>query len=145
MARVYTVDASVFLNAFNPREPGNESSRRLLDRIRRQGSPIVVPWLLLPEIAATVARGRGDAELAQRFAGAVGRLPSVVLIALDESLARQAVEVAADRGLRGSDAVYVGVAQRFGSTLVTLDREQRERAGPLVTALTPAEALADTT
>lgn len=48
-----------------------------------------------------------------------------------------------DRALRGADAVYVAVARRAGCTLVTLDREQRERAAPVVRTLTPAEALVE--
>ncbi len=62
---------------------------------------------------------------------------------LDEPLAHQAIEAAAEHSLRRSDAVYVAVAQRFGSKLVTLDREQRERAAGAVLAYGPAEALLD--
>ena len=46
--------------------------------------------------------------------------------------------------LRGSDAVYAAVALRFGCTLVTLDREQRERASHALAARYPAEVLAET-
>jgi predicted nucleic acid-binding protein len=60
MATTYTVDASVFLNGFNPYESGHEQSRRFLDLLREQGVPIIVPTLLLPEVAAAVSRGRGD-------------------------------------------------------------------------------------
>ena len=56
----------------------------------------------------------------------------------------KAAGVAAQHHLRGSDAVYAAVALRFGSTLVTLDREQRERVAEALTARYPAEALAET-
>jgi len=141
VARVYTVDASVFLNAFNPYESGHEESYRFLARIRGEPAPIVVPTLLLPEVAAAVARGREDATLAREFAATLGQLSNVVLIPLDAALAQEAVNMAAQHRLRGSDAVYVAVAQRFGSVLVTRDREQRERIGALLMARTPAEAL----
>jgi predicted nucleic acid-binding protein len=59
-------------------------------------------------------------------------------------LAQQAVDVAAQHRLRGSDAVYAAVALRFGCTLVTLDREQRERVGQVLTARYPVEVLAET-
>jgi predicted nucleic acid-binding protein len=122
MAALYTIDASVFLNAFNPFEEGHQDSRRLLALLQEQAAPIIVPTLLLPEVAAAIARGRDDAELARRFAATLKRLPHLVWVPLDETLAQQAAEVAAQYRLRGSDAVYAGVALRFGSTLVSLDR-----------------------
>ena len=143
MATIYTVDASVFINGFNPYEEGYEHSRRLLARMQEEAVPIVVPTLLLPEIAAAIRRGRDDQDLAHRFAVRLRRLPHLVLVPVDEVLAQQAADVAAQYRLRGSDAVYAAVALRFGSTMVTLDREQRERVAAVVTARAPSEALAE--
>ena len=143
MAGIYTVDASVFLNGFNPYEPGHEVSRRFLEYLRDKALPLIEPTLLLPEVAVAVSRGREDADLARRFAAALKRLPHLLLIPLDETLAQQAMELAADHRLRGSDAVYAAVALRFGSTLVTLDREQRERVADVITACLPAEIVGD--
>ena len=143
MASVYTIDASVFLNAFNPYEPGHEESHRLLTQFHEQATPIIAPTLLLPEVAAAVSRGREDENLAREFAASLSRLPHLVLVPLDTALAQQATDVAAQYRLRGSDAVYAAVALRFGSTLVTLDREQRERVAEALTARYPAEVLAE--
>jgi len=139
----YTVDASVFLNGFNPYEAGHEESRRLLTLMQERAAPIVVPTLLLPEVAAAIGRGRQDADLAREFATTLSRLPHLVLIPLDTTLARQAADVAAQYRLRGSDAVYAAVALRFGSTLITLDREQRERVTSAILTLYPADALTE--
>ncbi len=144
MASIYTVDASVFLNAFNPYEVGHEESHRLLAWLQKQSVPIIVPTLLLPEVAAAVSRGREDEKLAREFVAALSRLPHLILVPLDTTLAQQAADVAAQYRLRGSDAVYVAVALRFGSTLITLDREQRERVAVALTARYPAEVLAGT-
>ena len=148
MATTYTVDASVFLNAFNPYEVGHDDSRRLLAHLQEQGVPIIVHTLLLPEVAAAIGRGRNDPDLARRFAGPalcrqLRQLPHLLLIPLDETIAQQASDVAAQHRLRGSDAVYADVALRFGSTLVTLDRERRERVAPVIPSCLPAEALGD--
>jgi predicted nucleic acid-binding protein len=105
--------------------------------------PIIVPTLLLPEVAAAVGRGRDDADLARRFTATLKQLPHLVLVSLDETLAQQAADVAAQHQLRGSDAAFAAVALRFGSTLVTLDWEQRERVAGVVTSRLPAEALAE--
>jgi hypothetical protein len=56
VASTYTVDASVFLNAFNPYEAGHEESHRLLARLQDEATPIIVPTLLLPEVAASMRR-----------------------------------------------------------------------------------------
>jgi predicted nucleic acid-binding protein len=143
VAGTFTVDASVFLNAFNPYEKGHTDSQRLLAHMQTHALPIIVPTLLLPEVAAAICRGRDDATLAHAFAAALRRLPHVVWVPLDEVLAQQAVDVAAQYRLRGSDAVYVAVALRFGSALITLDQEQRDRTAGAVTARYPAEALAE--
>ena len=143
MTSTYTVDASVFVNGFNPYEAGHEESRRLLALLQEQAAPIVVPTLLLPEVAAAIGRGRQDADLAREFAAALSRLPHLVLIPLDTILARQAADVAAQYQLRSSDAVYAAVALRFGSTLITLDREQRERVASALPTRYPAEALTE--
>ena len=142
MARTYTADASVFLNGFNPYESGHEESHELLRFLQDQGIPIIVPTLLLPEVAAAISRGQRDSELAYGFAAALKRLPHLVLVPLDESLSEQAAETAAQCCLRGSDAVYAAVALRFGATLVTLDREQATRLAAVLTARDPLEALA---
>jgi predicted nucleic acid-binding protein len=143
VAHTYTVDASVFLNAFNPYEVGHEDSHRLLAHFQEQAVPIIVPTLLLPEVAAAISRGRDDESLARGFATALSRMPHLVMIPVDDTSARQAVDVAAQYRLRGSDAVYVAVALRFGSTLVTLDQQQRERAQQVLTARLPAEELVE--
>jgi len=143
MARPYTVDASVFLNAFNPSEAGHAESHRVLTWLQEQAMPIIVPASVLPEVAATISRVRGDATLARDFASALSRLPNLVLVNLDATLARQAADIAAQHRLRGSDAVYAAVALRFGTALITLDREQRERLEQVVTSRYPTEVMAD--
>lgn len=137
----YTVDASVFINAFHSHEPHHESSLRLLNWLRNGGAPLIEPTLLLPEVAATIARGRGNPDLAHRFAGALGRLPGLKLVPLDETSAIDAVVFAAEFRLRGSDAVYASVAGHFGSTLVTLDREHLERLPRALPVRRPSEVL----
>src|SRR5262245_30709264 len=102
---------------------------------------MIVPTLLLPEIAAAIARGRNDTLLAQLSADRVRRLPHLHRVALDTTLAQQAVMIGAQQRLRGSDAVYGAVALSFGTTLVTRDREQRERLNAILPAVEPSDLL----
>jgi predicted nucleic acid-binding protein len=135
----FTVDASVFLNAFNPYEEGHEESKAVLARMQADALPIIVPNLLRVEAAAAIARGHGDAKLAHRFAESLIRLPHLVVVPLDDRLAATAAGLAADRRLRGADAVYGAVALRFGSGLVSRDQEQLERLAEVIPTFHPRD------
>ncbi len=138
---MYTVDASVWVNAFDQREPGHEHSSLFLRYIRDSALPVFVPNLVAVEVAGAVSRTRGNPDAAQKFATALLHLPNVTVVSLDEPLARQATGLAARWGLRGADAVYAAVAVRSGCTLVSLDREHLTRLGDVVAARTPQSVL----
>ena len=138
----YVVDASVFLNAFNPFERGSETSKEVLAHIQSLAIPLIAPVLLLPETAAAISRGQNNPDLARQFTGALQRLPHLVLTPLDLLLAQQAYDIAASYRLRGSDAVYAAVAQRFACPLITLDQEQHDRVADLIQTFYPGEILA---
>lgn len=64
------------------------------------------------------------------------------LVSLTNRRARRAAELAAIYRLRGADAVYLAVAEEFGTTLVTWDGEMHTRGANVVTTMTPTEWLA---
>ena len=132
-----TIDASVFVSAFTPSEQAHQASKAFMREARESGVPIIVPTLLIPEIAAAIGRGQGKSDLGYSFAIEVSQFPNVTLVNLDESLAESAAEIAATNRLRGSDAVYAAVSKRFGAELVTLDREQLERVKEVVKVRKP--------
>lgn len=134
-----TVDASVWVNAFRPAEEDSQESLAFLEKIRRTREPMISPTLLLPELAAVLARGGEKSENVLRFVQSVKELPHQVFIALDETTAQAAVELAEQCKLRGADAVYGAVALRFGSVLVTRDREQLERLKGVIQVNLPNE------
>lgn len=140
---MYTVDASVWVNAFDQQEPGHLVSRQFLEVLRRQAFPIIVPNLVLAEVAGAIGRTRRTPDQAQMFALALSRLPHVTVRVLDEACALHALTLAAQQGLRGADAIYAAVAQDTGSTLVTLDNEHLTRLVNLLPVCTPAVALAE--
>jgi predicted nucleic acid-binding protein len=122
-----TIDASVFVSAFTPTEPAHQASKAFMMTTREQSIPIIVPVLVLPEISAALSRGQGKPDLGKAFVQELKSFPNTTFIDVDETIANLAVDVAANNRLRGSDAVYAAVALRFGTELVTLDREQLER------------------
>lgn len=139
MSDAFTIDASVLVSAFAPSEKAHLSCKTLLREIRRSETPIILPTLAIVEIAAAIGRGQGKPDLGYAFALEVSHFPELTLVNLDLSLAQEAAKIAARHRLRGSDAVYVAVARRFGAALVTLDAEQQERAAAVVPARRPED------
>ena len=137
----YTVDASVFVNAFNPHEDGHAESLAILAAVQEAGDPVLVPTLLVAEVASAVARASDDSVGAVLYANATAGLPHLTLVSLTPTMARAAAELAATHRLRAADATYVAVARRYGTTVVSRDDEQRSRGSAVVACLTPEEAL----
>jgi predicted nucleic acid-binding protein len=142
---MYTVDASVWVNGFDQRESGHETSRQVLELLRAQTIPIIEPILVLAEVAGAISRTRQDPARAEAFATTLGQLPNVTILPLDEVLGQQALALAAQHGLRGADAVYAAVAQQVGCTLISLDNEHLTRLAGLISVQTPEVALAELT
>ena len=51
----------------------------------------------------------------------------LTLVALNPAMVRQAVELATAHRLRGADAVYLAVARRYATNLISRDEEQLRR------------------
>jgi predicted nucleic acid-binding protein len=106
-------------------------------KLREQSVPIIVPVLVFPEIAAALSRGQGKPELGKAFVQELRSFPNTTFIDIDEIVADLAVDIAADHQLRGSDAVYAAVALRFGTELITLDKEQLDRLPEILSVRSP--------
>lgn len=137
----YTIDASVFVNAFNTFEVGHAESLELLTAVQASADPVIVPSLLLVEVASALARSTNDEAGALRYARAIAGLEHVTIVPLNAAAADAAAGLAAVHRLRGADAVYAAVASRHGTALVSRDDEQRKRANGVVACVTPGEAL----
>jgi predicted nucleic acid-binding protein len=137
-----TLDASVIMNAVNPAEAGHATSQQLLTLIQTQHVTVIVPTLVLVEVAATISRVLGDTSRAQAFARHVSQLPVIRCVPLSRALALASADLAAAHRLRGADAVYASVAQRYGTTLISLDGEHLRRLTGIVPVLLPADAVA---
>ena len=136
--RLLTIDSSVFVSAARPTEPSNAESLAFLAWVRAERPRLFLPTLALVEVAAALSRTGNAASLAQQYALSIGQLPNLVLVPLDEGLARQSAGLGAQHGLRGADAVFLASAAVFAAELVTLDREQLQRGALAVQTLSPA-------
>ena len=138
---MFVIDASVYVSRIQRQEVHHAASARLLEVVAARRALVLCPEILLLEVAAAIARGLDEPTLAYRAAVHLRTLPGHRFVPVDGALARLAARLAAERCLRGCDAIYAALAQREGARLVTWDRQQRERAAAVVETLTPLEAL----
>jgi predicted nucleic acid-binding protein len=116
---MYTLDANIFVRDANPHDADHGVCHALLERLYAARGAIVVPSILLAEVAGPLSRTFRDPIRARVYVESVAALPTVTLVPLDASLAREAAEMAADYALRGMDAIYIAVARRYNCALVT--------------------------
>jgi len=137
-----TVDANVFVSASSLGDVFHTDSDDFLGRVQRSGRPLYCPSLLLPETASGIIRPTGNTIAAQVAVRSVETFPGMMLVTLTEQRAEQAAQIAISCRLRGADAIYVAVAQEFGTTLITWDAEMLTRGAQAVTVMTPSDWLA---
>ena len=138
---MFVVDASVWVARYVPTDAHHDPSFRWLQGLVDDMVPIYAPMLLLPELAGPVSRRMADPAEAVDAVEVLLELPTLHLEPLDADLAHDSWLLAAERGLRGADAVYLALAEFLGFPLVTWDREQLERAPDVISVSTPAELL----
>jgi predicted nucleic acid-binding protein len=132
-----TVDASVFVNALSPDEDGSDERAEFISQLKRDGVTFVQPTLFILEVVASIARKQDSTKIALDILHELKKIPKLTLVDLDDDFADYAGEVAAEYRLRGSDAVYTAVALRFGTELITLDKEQLERLPKVLSVRRP--------
>lgn len=138
---MYCLDASVITNSVIEKEKHHEFSKKLMDKIEEKKNLVIVPEIVLPEVASAIARGTDDERKALNFVDRLMKLPNFVFIPVDRELSLIASELAAKHRLRGADSIYVAITRLFRFRLITLDREQRERAYKIIKVKTPEEEL----
>lgn len=122
-------------------DPEYATCHALLEALHTRALPLYEPWLILAEVGGPVARLLRDPMRGRIYADIVRSFPNTTFVDLDEGLAHEAAELAADYFLRGADAVYGAVARRYGCTLASLDDEHHQRLKAILPVLTPADAL----
>ena len=142
MALLLTLDASVFVAACQPHEPGYAASLALMQSMLGVDVPLVEPAILPVEVGAALCRAGRAAAFVREYAEGIFALPHLIMTGMDKRWAERALAFAIECRLRGADALYVTVAAQYGARLVTLDTEQLRRSPALVGACKP-DAVAD--
>ena len=126
------IDASVYIALINAHEQDHARSWGWFERTQAAPDPILAPVILLAEVASALSRGVGDTELAHKVIGQLKRSGVIELVPVTLALAENAATIATNHRIRGCDAIYVALADQLNQALVTLDRQQLERAPGIV-------------
>ena len=133
------IDASVWVSRFLPTDLAHERSKKWFAEAAEKQLSLYVPAVVLPEVAAAVARSidgpTGD-DLANE-ALAVLLASGVKVMDVSTTLATKAAQIASQCRVRGCDAVYLALAEQLGVPLVTLDKQQNERGSAVVQTMMP--------
>ncbi|MDM8518936.1 type II toxin-antitoxin system VapC family toxin [Anaerolineales bacterium HSG6] len=136
---MYVVDASVFIAKARPSEIHHPEANLFLEKARIGNWQLYAPTILLAEIGAALSRSTNDSVLAGQIVHQWQQAPFLHHVPIDHTLSRVAADIAIRQRIRGCDAVYVALALHRGFGLVTLDKQQRDRVPPHVSAYTPNE------
>lgn len=128
------VDASVWVARMVSEDVFHEPVKAWMFTRLKEEDQFLAPSLLLAEIGGAISR-RTTSSLGLKAIEYVQNLPGLQLVEMEDSLLREAAQLAAELGLRGADSTYVAVAARLDLPLITLDIDQRERAKKRVTVL----------
>ncbi|MEW5960679.1 MAG: PIN domain-containing protein [Chloroflexota bacterium] len=131
------IDASVYITLMNAHESHHTAAWDWFQLVQAAGESLAAPVILLPEMAAGLSRGLGNAPLAHQVVRQLVQAQLIDMIPVTPALAERAAAIAADHQLRGCDAIYVALAEQLGDELVTLDQQQLERGAALVTTRKP--------
>lgn len=131
------LDASVWIAGLDEGDVRHAASVRVLAELQSSRTPIVIPDLALLEVGCAVARRRSDPAAGVAAAAALGRIPTLRVLASVRTIPEPALELGTRNRLRAADAVYAATAHLTGALLLSWDRELVERGG----GMTPSEWL----
>ncbi|VAW32012.1 hypothetical protein MNBD_CHLOROFLEXI01-1945 [hydrothermal vent metagenome] len=126
------VDASLFVAAVSQDESHHDQAVAWLNHALEKTATIDVPAIVLSEVSAAISRGQDDNVLAQRALNLLLQTDLIQIFPVSEELAKRAAEIGIKQRIRGCDAVYVALAEKLGTELVSLDRQQLARGTAVV-------------
>ena len=128
------VDATIWVARLVPKDVFYNPVKEWMSVRLEANDQFLAPSLLLAEIGGAISR-RTSPSLGLKAIDQVEHLPGLQLVEMENSLLREAANLAAELGLRGADSTYVAVAARLDLPLTTLDIDQREKAAKRVEIL----------
>ena len=134
-----TVDANIWVAAFDETDRFHADSTEFLRVLAREAIISVAPAVLLVEVACALTRRFADPDVGMEVAERLSTPGRIRLEPLTDALLSEAVRLGTGYRLRAADALYAATAAlRTEGRLVSWDGELVARAG----AVTPTQWLA---
>jgi predicted nucleic acid-binding protein len=130
------LDASVWVPRLVNKDIFHAPVKDWMKTQRAENVEFLAPSLLLAEVGGAISRRTGSLELGQKAIEQLQNLPGLRLVEMDNQLMSESAQLAAEFGLRGANSTYAAVALRLNLPLVSLDADQKIRAGKKITVLT---------
>ncbi len=124
-----TVDASVWVAAFDPRDRFHDASETFLREHARRGTRLHAPAIVVLETGCAIARRARNPASGEAAAARLRSHPALDLHPVDATLLSAARKLGTKLLLKSADSLYVAVADLRGAPLVTWDEEVVRRAG----------------
>lgn len=135
------IDTSVWIAGLVSGDAHHAATQQWFARFELQETRISVPSLFLAEVAGVLSRtGATDAFVVTVIAD-IGESEQFDIYPVSIELALASANIARSARIRGSDAVFLALAQSLDVPLVTWDRQQRERGRIICRTMTPVEAM----
>ena len=133
-----TLDANIWVAAFDPRDRFHARSAAFLRAVARRELNLHGPAFVTLEVACALARRAGDSAVGTVVDERLRAHPALALHPLDDQFLKAARDLGIQLLLRGGDALYAATAKLLKAQLITWDDELVQRAG----AVTPDTWLA---
>lgn len=135
------IDASVWLSALLPNDVHYRYTVPWRDQIEVSGEQIVVPAHFPAEVAGVLSRTGSNRAFIADTLDDIGSERLFTILPISTAFGRLCAEMASLAAVRGSDAIYLALAQFLDVPMLTWDRQQRERGSIFCRTMTPVEAM----
>ena len=123
-----TVDANIWIAAFDPHDRFHEESTHFLTIVAKRHLPVVGPAFVVVECACAVARRTGNVGIAAEIQQRLYAYPHLILLPINERFLTAATALGIQHMVRGADALYVAAAHLSQTQLISWDDELCRRA-----------------
>ncbi len=114
-----TLDANIWVAAFDPKDRFHESSVTFLRRVAQKELRLHGPAFVAMEVACALARRAGDSTVGVLAHTRLRSHPMPLLHPMNDLFLSTAQEIGAAHLLRGADALYAATAQLADASLIT--------------------------